>query len=178
MVVHTCNSCSRKVEAGGLQVWRQPGLYSETLSQKQKDKTKQQHKNPTKPPPSTNQTKNSRPPGPRNRKNMWGKVECKSQDSWILILTLPLSSVFSWASVLTSGPQFLMYKKGETRRSCWASNNFQGLTLLPHLYNLRIEGSAAGSRWPCPHSLLGTWITHSQGQYPKASSPCQGLPLK
>jgi hypothetical protein len=34
MVVHTCNSSTIKAEAGALQVQGQPGLHSETLSQK------------------------------------------------------------------------------------------------------------------------------------------------
>jgi hypothetical protein len=34
MVINTCKSSTHKAEAGGLQVWGQPGLHSETLSQK------------------------------------------------------------------------------------------------------------------------------------------------
>jgi hypothetical protein len=36
VVVHTCNSSTRKAEAGRLRVLGQPGLYSETLPQKKK----------------------------------------------------------------------------------------------------------------------------------------------
>jgi hypothetical protein len=31
-VVHTCNPSTQEAEAGGLQIWRQPGLHGETPS--------------------------------------------------------------------------------------------------------------------------------------------------
>jgi hypothetical protein len=34
VLVDTCNTCTQEVEARGLRVWGQPGLHSETLSQK------------------------------------------------------------------------------------------------------------------------------------------------
>jgi hypothetical protein len=38
MVAHTCSSSSLEAEVGGLRVPGQPGLHSETLSQKQTHK--------------------------------------------------------------------------------------------------------------------------------------------
>jgi hypothetical protein len=34
MVVHACNSTTQEADAGGLQVQKQPEIYSETLSRK------------------------------------------------------------------------------------------------------------------------------------------------
>jgi hypothetical protein len=38
VLMHTCNPSTQEMEAGGLQVWGQPGLHSETLPQKHNEK--------------------------------------------------------------------------------------------------------------------------------------------
>jgi hypothetical protein len=38
MVGHACNPSPQEADTGGSQVWGQPGLHSETLSQKQKQR--------------------------------------------------------------------------------------------------------------------------------------------
>jgi inosine/xanthosine triphosphate pyrophosphatase family protein len=44
MVAYNCNLSTWEVEAGGLQVPGQPGLYSKTLSQKKKKKKEKKRK--------------------------------------------------------------------------------------------------------------------------------------
>jgi hypothetical protein len=45
LLVYTCNSSTWEAETGGLQIQGQPGLHSESLSQKKKRKEKKKKKN-------------------------------------------------------------------------------------------------------------------------------------